>query len=653
MFDDGNTAVLRPAELERAARPRAELAADAEAWKAAFSADPAPALYLHVSALREAGEGRTETVVDLRVSGSDGGAGKVQHNVRWNAAWTRAQESGEPRLESLELAGFEEVRVRRAPFADVTGAVFGANACWKEEFLRGANEYHLRQDRLSAQPFLGMHGIAVGDVDADGREDVYVCQPGGQPNRLFVHREDGTAVDVAPEAGVAYLDNSGPALLCDLDGDGDQDLAVAARENVLVSWNDGKGRFSDGIVLLGGDEPEITGLSAADPDLDGDLDLFAVRYVKGGVMGGAPSPYHAAENGARDLYWRNEGGRRFQSAAAEVGLDERADRFGLALVWEDYDEDGDDDLYVVNDFGRNTLLHNERGRFHDVAENAGVVDQAAGMGVTCADVDLDGDIDLFDTNMHTPAGSRVATQPQFAPKPREAYVYHARGNTLLLSRGDGTYEDATEAAGVAHGGWGWGGMFYDQNDDGYPDLHVPNGFASNRSEHDLASFFWRTFVHQTPEAPPPPDRYLDAGDAIRHFNMFEGFSWNGWEREYHYLNLGGARFADVSAAFGVDFLDDGRAVAPLDWDDDGRVDLLLRNRTAPRLRLLRNVAGSANGWLALDLAGTRSNRDAIGARVTVEAGGRRLRQGVYAAQGFLCGTSRRLHFGLGIGGWCA
>jgi hypothetical protein len=129
--------------------------------------------------------------------------------------------------------------------------------------------------------------------------------------------------------------------------------------------------------------------------------------------------------------------------------------------------------------------------------------------------------------------------------------------------------------------------------------------------------------------------------------LFEGGSWNGRERNFAYLNLGGLRFSEASAALGVDFLDDARLVAPMDWDDDGRVDLWLRNRTGPRLRFLRNVQESAGHSIAIDLACPEKNRDAIGARVTVHAGGSRSTSTVYAAQGFMAAPSRRLHFGLG------
>ncbi len=144
-----------------------------------------------------------------------------------------------------------------------------------------------------------------------------------------------------------------------------------------------------------------------------------------------------------------------------------------------------------------------------------------------------------------------------------------------------------------------------------------------------------------------PDAYKQAWASIQHMVFFEGLSWSGRESNRLFLNLGDLRFADVSSVSTIDFTGDGRATAVLDWDDDGRLDLLLKNRTAPRLQLLRNTAPSGAHWLKLDLRGTSGNRDAIGARVTVEAGGKVHGRTLYAGEGYLAQSSKRLHFGLG------
>lgn len=648
-FDDGDIQVLRPKAIDAALHPKESLAVEVRRWREALSGARDLDVDLHVHAVRAVEDGRVETGVTLRVYARHGEGG-VQQNIEWSAHWHPPKKAGDLALARLSLTRFEEVRAQKTALCDVTAAVLGAEPCFSDEIRRGSGDYHLRQDRLSNQPFLGMHGLAVGDVDGDGLEDLYLPQPGGQPNRLLMHQPDGTARDGAAEAQVDFLDNCGSALILDLDNDGDEDLLVATGPHLLVSWNDGTGHFTSHQVIKAGDDPEITTLCAADPDGDGDLDIYACRYVAGGMIGAAPAPYHNAMNGATNFYYRNEGDHKFVDATAEVGLDVHNDRFTLAAMWHDYDEDGDVDLYVVNDFGRKNLYRNDGGHFTDVAEAAGVTDQAAGMGVDCADVDLDGDDDIYVTNMYTSVGERVAMQPAFLkahPELRPDYLYHARGNTLLVNRGDGTFEDATVRAGVGPGGWGWGSRFFDLQNDSLPDIYAPDGFVSNTPAQELSSFFWRCVINRTSMAPPPEAEYLDAWEALRHFSLFEGFSYGGYEKNYAYLNLGGVAFADVSAAVGADLLDDTRCAATLDWDDDGRADLVLRNRTGPRLRFLHNVHPAAGHFLALELRGAICNRDAIGARVTLDAGERHLSRSVYSAQGFMCGSSRRLHFGLG------
>ena len=154
---------------------------------------------------------------------------------------------------------------------------------------------------------------------------------------------------------------------------------------------------------------------------------------------------------------------------------------------------------------------------------------------------------------------------------------------------------------------------------------------------------------QSPTTEEATPAYRDAWAALSHIILEQGGSWSGRERNCAFLNTGGPRFANISALSGIDYADDARCVARIDWDQDGRLDLVVRNRTGPRLRFLRNRGLAADGrhWFALRLEGVRCNRDAIGARVFVEAGGRSLRRTLYAAEGYLCQSSRSLHFGLG------
>ncbi|MEK6677402.1 MAG: VCBS repeat-containing protein [Planctomycetota bacterium] len=200
-------------------------------------------------------------------------------------------------------------------------------------------------------------------------------------------------------------------------------------------------------------------------------------------------PFHDANNGPSNHLMRNDGNDRFLDVTREVGLDVNNARFSLAATWADYDNDGDPDLYVANDFGRNNLYRNDGNHFVDVAATAGAEDQAAGMGASWSDFDLDGDFDLYVSNMFSSAGRRIAYQPQFkehvADQLRQQIQRHALGNSLLQNQGDGTFRDISDSAGVRMGRWSWGSKFIDLNNDGYDDLIVPNGFLTNDRKDDL------------------------------------------------------------------------------------------------------------------------------------------------------------------------
>jgi hypothetical protein len=175
--------------------------------------------------------------------------------------------------------------------------------------------------------------------------------------------------------------------------------------------------------------------------------------------------------------------------------------------------------------------------------------------------------------------------------------------------------------------------------------------VSGGRKEELASLYWRELVASSPAVGDATVAYRDAWQALGHLSQWEGYSWAGNERNVAYLNVGGGEFVDVSYAGGVDFLDDGRVASAMDWDGDGHLDLLLRNRTGPRLRLMRGTGVAGGGSLSLELAQPAPNTGAIGARVRVVLDdGRVLMRTKYAGEGLLGQSSHRLHFGLGAAG---
>ena len=370
-------------------------------------------------------------------------------------------------------------------FADITRAALGDELV---DLQLGPSLQHWRnQLDASLEPgLLGHHGLAIGDVNGDGLEDVYVCQPGGLPNRLLLRQPDGTTIDVAAQAGVDLIDASQSALFVDLDGDGALDLVLAAAARLLLFRGSGNGEFSAPLMF---DAPGVTSIAVADTDGDEDLDIFACGYASPYDRTGIPEPYHDAENGQRNLFLRNDGDGIFIDATAEVGLAEAGRRFSLAAAFEDYDNDGDQDLYVANDFGRNALYRNDDGHFTNVAAELGVEDIGAGMGVDWADVNGDGWMDLLVSNMYSSAGKRIGSLARFhegAPDEQRAeFLKHARGNSLFLNQQGTGFQDVSEAADITSGRWAWGAVFLDIQNDGWPDIFVPNGFVTGERTKDL------------------------------------------------------------------------------------------------------------------------------------------------------------------------
>ena len=418
--------------------------------------------------------------------------GSIEQHATWDCLWTMPETDQLPRLQSIVVREFEQTAVRcqsHTLFADCTQAVLAGNACFQPHLMRGIFDWAGQLERMFGCQLPGYLGLTVADVNGDGLDDVYLCQTGGLPNRLFVQNTNGTATDQSHEASVDWLNRTRSALFVDLDNDGDQDLVIGTRALLFLS-NDGDGRFALQRVLR-----EISyaySLAAADYDNDGDLDVFACQYTPYGNQVQVipiPLPYHNANNGPANNLLRNEGNWKFTDVTTETGIDAENRRFSFSATWEDYDNDGDMDLYVVNDFGRNCLYRNVGGRFVNIAAEAKVEDMANGMSASWGDYNRDGLMDLYVANMFSAAGNRITYQRQFQPEmnrtTKGVFQRLARGNTLFANRGDGTFDDVSLKEGVTMGRWAWGSIFVDVNNDGCQDLFVANGYITGDKPDDL------------------------------------------------------------------------------------------------------------------------------------------------------------------------
>lgn len=324
-------------------------------------------------------------------------------------------------------------------------------------------------------------GAAAGDVDGDGRIDLFV--PSVPENKLYVNRGDGSFEDVAPAWGVAAPGGGTGALLVDLDNDGDQDLFVAHVEGPGLKLYENTGKSFKDVSEASGIARRAFAYSvtAGDIDRDGRVDLYVACYNAFGRV--APSSWTQATNGTPNLLFRNLGGGRFEECAAARGVADP--RWSYAALFADFDQDGDVDLLVSNDYGdKGVYVNDGQGRFTDEAAARGARDAGNGMGVDCGDADGDGKLDIYFMNMSSTAGNRILKRLFSSPSGVEGTVTKlAAGNTLLLA-GGASFRDASASSGVGPAEWSWGGGFLDFDNDGRLDIHVANGFITGKTAKD-------------------------------------------------------------------------------------------------------------------------------------------------------------------------
>ena len=598
---------------------------------------------------------RLTTQIHYTLIGAGAREHRFQHTGSWEIEWEQfpggklMATTWRPRAETQALCS-------RPIFVDITSSALRNVPSYHTQILRGIDYWRTVLDGAAGIDIYGNNGIAFGDFDNDGFDDLYICQPSGLPNRLYRNRGDGTFEDVTVAAGVDVLDNTPCALFADVRNCGLQDLVVVTANGPLLFLNQGNGRFRLKPQAFHFAQPPrgtFTGAAFGDYDRDGRLDIYfcLYSYYKGLEQYHFPVPYYDARNGPPNYLFHNEGDATFRDVTAATGMSQNNDRFSFDCTWCDFDNDGWPDLYVVSDFGRKNLYHNHGdGTFSDIAEEAGVVDVGPGMSSCWFDYDNDLQFDLYVSDMWEASGMRLTSQAKFldkmSPDIRTLFHHHAKGNSLFHNLGNGRFEDRSAAAGVEKAGWSWSCHAWDFAHEGRSHLYIANGMISGPSHDDLESFFWQQVVSQSPPDARPTPPYELGWNAINELIRSDG-TWAGHQRNAFFHNNGDGTFCNISGAVGLDFPDDSRAFGLADIDHDGRLEIALKNRTGPQLRILRCEAPELGNALALRLRGTKSNRDAIGAVVTITTSEGRQVKMLQAGTGFSSQHTKEVHFGIG------
>lgn len=607
--------------------------------------------------IRETGSAPLAIELDIRydmvVTTHDGQ--REERVGSWRTEWQRTETPGW-KIRRWE-AGEETLSAMRGPaYVDVTSRAMAGAASYKGQLLRGVDYWRTVLDGACAIDIYSNTGVAAGDFDNDGLDDFYVSQPAGLPNRLYRNRGDGTFEDVTEKAGVGILDNTACALFADFRNAGVQDLLVVCGTGPLLFLNQGDGTFRlkpDAFSFVHPPQGSFTHAALADYDGDGRLDIYFCNYMYylGLDQYHYPIPYYDARNGPPNCLMHNQGDATFVETTEASGLNADNNRYSFACAWGDSNNNGRPDLFVANDFGSSQLYQNNGdGTFTVISKQSHVEEVGAGMSCCWADFDNDGRQDIYVPSMWEAAGQRVSGQKQFheqAPESiRALYQRHARGNALYRNLGDNTFQNIGHQAGVEMGRWSWCSDFLDFDHDGYADLYVSNGYISGVDRRDLASFFWRQVVAKSPEDATPSPAYEQGWGAINELIRSDN-TWHGYARNVLFANNRNGTFSEISGPSGLDFIDDSRSFALADLDHDGRLEIILKNRNAPQLRILHNVMTEIGHSIAFRLRGHKSNRDAIGAAITVETGELRQTKYLQAGSGFLAQHSKEVFFGLG------
>ena len=473
----------------------------------------------------------------------------------------------------------------------------------------------------------GGSSAAAGDYDGDGLDDLFVTDSdNGKPNHLFHNNGNMTFTEVTDKAGVAGGNDPksivADALWLDYDNDGKEDLLIGRFGTPILYHNEGAGKFKDvtagsGFTRFGNTIASV----AFDYDNDGLVDVMLGNYFKPQNLIELPDPHvlpndlDNAINGGGVTLWHNDGKGKFSDVTNKAGFG-KLTGWTLDLGHGDFDNDGDQDLYIACDYGTDQIFFNNgNGTFTDTTEKSIGFDTRKGMNAEVTDYDNDGFLDVYVTNITD--------------------EYMKECNMLWHNNHDGTFTDISKETNTCATLWGWAAKFGDFDNDGWPDLYVVNGLRSAGKENYIPVLLNNLLLKPG----------MDFSD-VRNWPDIGGMTWSGYQKKKMFRNLAGQTFKEISGEAGTDNEMDGRGLSLADFDHDGKLDIFQVNADQKAL-FYKGVTTGGGNWAQFKLTGTKSNRNAIGARITVKAAGLTQMREVDGGNGYAGQSSKTVHLGIG------
>ena len=556
-------------------------------------------------------------------------------HVQWAA-------SSSPQVERLELRDFQVLYRTGKPV-------------FQERFTIG-KEVFRQNPRVRTMPLFY-------DLDGDGLTELIL------PNYNLVYWNEGgfrfrqdVLLEQPPQPiyhKVTRRWEIPAAALADFSGDGHPDLLLATGKGLFYCEADRSGHFTKlprHISVPGG----VLGayvIAVGDIDGDKDLDFWVGQYLRPYINGQMPTPYYDANNGLPSYLFRNDGNGKFVDITEEAGLGAKRFRRTYSASLVDLDDDGDLDLLTVSDFAGLDLYENDgKGHFTDVTDRWVDKRHAFGMSHTFGDYNLDGRLDFYMIGMSSTTARRLdqlGLGRDDAPDKNQMRKEMGYGNRMYLNQGGGIYRQAPFNDQVARTGWSWGSTSLDFDNDGDLDIYVCNGHISRGTAKDYCTRYWCHDVYiDVPEPDPEVNKFFV--ELVGRQEQ-EKMSWNGYEHNVLWLNVGGAKqFVNIGFLMGVALERDSRFVARCDLDNDGRVDLALFSRSlepddyGSMMHFFRNEGNyPENNWIGLRLYEQGGGRTPWGTFVEIQASDRKYVWKVTNGDSFQVQQPPLIHFGLG------